>query len=306
MRWRNEQLFHLRQSRPLTEEEQQLYFDNVVSKLFANPEPDQILFSYLENNECIGYGGLVHINWADRNAEVSFIVDTQLETERYSEYFNIFMTMLKAVAFEDLGLHKIYTYAFDLRPHLYSVLESNGFIREATLREHHLYEGKYVNVVIHSIWNDLYDAVNYVDCTREQLLEILTLRNREDVRMWMSNTDVIPVEKHFSFVESLKEDPDRLYFAIYKNGVLIGLYNLHNRGNGVWESGAIADVAFRGTGDTEKWERQMIRSLPKYGIKTVVVKIKHENLRSIGYIKKLGFQEHGRDNVYVYFILPIQ
>lgn len=153
MKWRNEQIYHLRQARPLTEEDQQRYFDNVVSKLYDNPKPDQILFSYLERGTCIGYGGLVHINWIDRNAEISFIMDTQLEAEHFSEHWNNYLTMLKKVAFKDLGLHKMFTYAFDLRPHLYPIFESAGFKREATLKEHCCYNGEYKDVVIHSIWN---------------------------------------------------------------------------------------------------------------------------------------------------------
>ncbi len=154
MKWRNEQIYHLRQARPLTEDDQQRYFDNVVSKLYDTPKPDQILFSYLENDNCIGYGGLVHINWIDCNAEISFIMDTRLEAEHFAENWSNYLTMLKRVAFEDLGLHKIYTYAFDLRPHLYTMLESNGFTREATLKEHCCYNGEYKDVIIHSIWND--------------------------------------------------------------------------------------------------------------------------------------------------------
>ncbi len=177
MKWRNEQIYHLRQARPLKADDQQRYFDNVVSKLYDNPKPDQILFSYLENRRssessesfdshcqvasevdgvkgtCIGYGGLVHINWIDRNGEISFIMDTQLEAEHFQEHWSNWLTMLKKVAFYDLGLHKIYTYAFDLRPHLYTALESNGFTREATLKEHCLFQGEYKDVVIHSIWN---------------------------------------------------------------------------------------------------------------------------------------------------------
>ena len=154
MKWRNEQLYHLRQARPLTEDDQQRYFDNVVSKLFDNPKPDQILFSYLGKGVCIGYGGLVHINWIDRNAEISFIMDTLLESEHFQKHWSNWLTMLKEVAFDDLGLHKIYTYAFDLRPHLYSALENNGFTREATLKEHCLFQGEFKDVVIHSIWNN--------------------------------------------------------------------------------------------------------------------------------------------------------
>ncbi|MBQ9400106.1 MAG: GNAT family N-acetyltransferase [Bacteroidales bacterium] len=153
MKWRNAQIYHLRQTRPLTEEDQQRYFDEVVAGLFDEPRPGQILFSYLEKGVCIGYGGLVHINWTDRNAEISFIMDTALEADHFAEHWSNWLTMLRQVAFDDLGLHKIYTYAFDLRPHLYPVLEANGFRREATLPEHCFHEGRYKDVVIHSILN---------------------------------------------------------------------------------------------------------------------------------------------------------
>lgn len=153
MKWRNEQIYHLRQNKLLTEDDQQRYFDNVVARLFDHPNPDQILFSYLERDSCIGYGGLVHINWTDRHAEISFIMDTSLEKEHFTEHWSRYLTMLKKVAFEDLNLHKMYTYAFDLRPHLYTMLEANGFLREATLKDHCLFEGEYKDVVIHSIWN---------------------------------------------------------------------------------------------------------------------------------------------------------
>lgn len=305
MKWRNEQIYHLRQARPLTEDDQQRYFDNVVSKLYDNPKPDQILFSYLEKGVCIGYGGLVHINWIDRNGEISFIMDTQLEAKHFAEHWSNYLTMLKAVAFDDLGLHKIYTYAFDLRPHLYSMLEVNGYKREATLKEHCLFNGEYKDVVLHSLWNDHYEVINYVDCTREQNLDILALRNRDDVRSWMVNPEVIPEENHFRFVESLKDNPNRLYYAIYKNGVLVGSYNLTNEGDGIWERGIIANPSTQGTGQTENWERQILSSLPSE-IKAVSAKVKQDNLRSIKYHEKLGYKEQNREKEYIYYILRLQ
>ena len=305
MKWRNEQIYHLRQARPLTEDDQQRYFDNVVSKLYDNPKPDQILFSYLEKGVCIGYGGMVHINWIDRNGEISFIMDTKLEAEHFAEHWSNYLTMLKVVAFDDLGLHKIYTYAFDLRPHLYTMLEANGYKREATLKEHCLFNGEYKDVVLHSLWNDRYEVINYVDCTREQNLDILALRNRDDVRSWMVNPEVIPEENHFKFVESLKGNPNRLYYAIYKNGMLVGTYNLTNEGEGIWERGIIANPSTRGTGQTEKWERQILSSLPSE-IKAVSAKVKQDNLRSIKYHEKLGYKEQSRDNEYIYYILKLQ
>ena len=304
MKWRNEQIYHLRQARPLTEDDQQCYFDNVVSKLYDNPKPDQILFSYLEKGVCIGYGGLVHINWIDRNGEISFIMDTQLEKEHFAEHWSNYLTMLKAVAFDDLGLHKIYTYAFDLRPHLYTMLEANGYKREATLKDHCLFNGEYKDVVLHSLWNDRYEVINYVDCTKEQNLDILALRNRDDVRSWMVNPEVIPEENHFKFVESLKGNPNRLYYAIYKNGVLVGTYNLTNEGDGIWERGIIANPSTQGTGQTEKWERQILNSLLS-DIKAVSAKVKQDNVRSVKYHEKLGYKEQSRDIEYIYYMLRL-
>ena len=55
MKWRNEQIYHLRQAKLLTSEDQEDYFKNVVASLFEEEKPNQILFSYLKDNVCIGY-----------------------------------------------------------------------------------------------------------------------------------------------------------------------------------------------------------------------------------------------------------
>lgn len=153
MKWRNEQIYHLRQNKPLTQADQDNYFANVVSKLFAQKAPAQILFSYLENGVCVGYGGLVHINYIDKNAEISFIMNTDLEQNYFEKHWGIYLNLIEQVAFNDLQLHKLFTYAFDLRPHLYMALENNGYVKECELKEHCLFNGVYKNVIIHSKFN---------------------------------------------------------------------------------------------------------------------------------------------------------
>jgi hypothetical protein len=150
MKWRNEQIFHLRQNKELTIDAQEEYFKNVIEKLFIQECPIQILFSFLENNICIGYGGLVHINWIDKNAEISFLMDTELQKQYFSKYWKLFLSLLEKVAFTDLQLHKIYTYAFDLRPYLYNTLEESGYCKEAVLNQHCLFDGNYIDVIIHT------------------------------------------------------------------------------------------------------------------------------------------------------------
>jgi RimJ/RimL family protein N-acetyltransferase len=127
MRWRNEQLYHLRQQKPLSENEQEKYFSIVISPLFEQEQPAQVLFSYLENETCIGYGGLVHINWKDRYAEISFIINTALEKDLFQFHWTTYLSLIEQAAFEGLKLHKIFTYAYDLRPHLYKAVEAAGF-----------------------------------------------------------------------------------------------------------------------------------------------------------------------------------
>ncbi len=150
MKWRNEQIYHLRQQKQLTKEDQENYFSTVINTLFEQGQPGQVLFSYLHDKICIGYGGLVHINWKDKNAEISFIMNTELEKDYFEQHWTTYLSLIEQVAFKGLGLHKIFTYAFDLRPRLYKAVEEAGFTQEARLKEHCFFDGKYIDVVIHS------------------------------------------------------------------------------------------------------------------------------------------------------------
>lgn len=153
MHWRNEQMYHLRQKEPLTIQDQDTYFSNVVEGLFREEKPKNILFSYLKEGKCLGYGGLVHINWEDRNAELSFIMNNELEERFFGVHWINYLTLIEQVAFEDLCLNKIFAYCYDLRPQLYEVLQECGFRKEANLRKHVKFNDGYLDVVIYSKWS---------------------------------------------------------------------------------------------------------------------------------------------------------
>lgn len=150
MKWRNEQIYLLRQTETLTEEGQDLYFRNVVNKLFDEEKPNQILFSFLKGNDCIGYGGLVHINWIDRNAEISFLNKPELnQGNSYLLSFNFFLEMIEEVS-KSLSLHKIYTYGFDISEERFKPLISRGYEFEARLKEHVIVNNSLIDVRIYS------------------------------------------------------------------------------------------------------------------------------------------------------------
>jgi RimJ/RimL family protein N-acetyltransferase len=160
MQWRNEQIYHLRQEKPLTEDDQNNYFDNVVSKLFEQEQPNQILFSYLENDKCVGYGGLVHIDWQNRNAEISLVMNTELEGLFFDKYWSVYLALIEELAFVELNLHKIFTYAFNLRPQIYPILEKNNYNLEAILKEHIFFNNRFIDVYQHMKLNSHQNLVN--------------------------------------------------------------------------------------------------------------------------------------------------
>jgi RimJ/RimL family protein N-acetyltransferase len=149
--WRNEQIEHLRQPTPLTDEMQKAYFENVIFPSFFQSQPQQILFSFLHNDQLIGYGGIVHLNWQEKQGEVSFLIDTRRgkNHEQYHQDFISFLTLIKKVAFKDLKLRRLFTETYAIRPHHIAILESAGFLKEKHLRNHIKINEKFVDAFIH-------------------------------------------------------------------------------------------------------------------------------------------------------------
>ena len=128
MNWRNDQIYHLRQKEILTKENQEKYFKDVIHPSFKAKYPNQLLFSFLNKDQCIGYGGLVHIDWEKKSAEISFIMDTALENNSFEKYWNIFMPLIEVIAFKVLLLKRLTVFSYELRPKLYSILHSNNYL----------------------------------------------------------------------------------------------------------------------------------------------------------------------------------
>jgi RimJ/RimL family protein N-acetyltransferase len=150
--WRNAQMDILRQNAPLTAEAQDRYFRDVVAPLFGAEQPPQLLFSLLLDEELIGYGGLVHIDWNAGRAEISFLLETDRNAHipTFQTDFAAYLHLLRQVAFEDLSLQKINTEAYDVRPYLTAVLEAEGFAEEARLPRHVQVAGQLVDTLFHS------------------------------------------------------------------------------------------------------------------------------------------------------------
>jgi hypothetical protein len=150
MEWRNAQIDILRQKQPLTKISQQDYFDNVVNSLFEKDKPDQILWSFLLNNELIGYGGLVHIDWESKNAEISFVLCNERNNniELFKKDWSNYLDIVVKIAQKELYFNKIYTYAYDIRDYYFEILHKKDFELEARLKKHIFTKGDLYDVLI--------------------------------------------------------------------------------------------------------------------------------------------------------------
>ena len=149
--WRNAQTSILRQMKPITAQEQDAYFRTAIWPDKDSASPANILLSFFENDALIGYGGLVHIAWPHKRAEVSFLLDPvhEAQSERRLALLAEFLELLKEFAFGDLGLHRLTTETYGTRAHIMPTLEQAGFVREGILREHVFKDGIAYDAVLH-------------------------------------------------------------------------------------------------------------------------------------------------------------
>jgi RimJ/RimL family protein N-acetyltransferase len=158
--WRNEQMVVLRQNRLLSESDQVNYYRETVAASFEAEQPKIILFSFLMDCRCIGYGGLTNIDWVSGRAEISFLVDTERSTDEagYREEFSAFLSLMKEVAFTDVHFNRLFTETFDIRPGHIAILEENEFRQEGTMRQHVRIGERYVDSHIHGYLKEYRDA----------------------------------------------------------------------------------------------------------------------------------------------------
>ncbi len=287
MQWRNEQIYHLRQNKPLTIEDQENYFNCVVQNIFNEDRPNQILFSFLKENTCIGYGGLVHINWEDRNAEISFIMKTSLEQQSFDENWRNYLNLIEKVAFNQLSLHKIYTYAFDVRPHLYRALEASDYKLEAILKEQGQILNEFKDVIIHSKF-----GFEFVKASLEHIEITYQWASNETVRKYSFNTKPIQFEEHKSWFLNSINSPNVDYYLFTLNKRPIGSFKVNMTSCDIGLISFLIDPDYQGKGYGKTIIRCGIQFLKNINtrIKRLNAEVLIENTASIKVFENIGFQ----------------
>lgn len=134
-----------------------------------------------------------------------------------------------------------------------------------------------------------YRFVNYLDVSAEESLQILELRNREEIRKWMVNDEPISQANHFRFMESLVDKERCDYFMIKDpSGNFIGTVNITALSPDEAERGIFINPDFQNQGHASQSLAEFYSKLSSLGIKSVITKVKTENVASNALEKKLG------------------
>jgi len=150
--WRNAQLDVLRQAAPLSEEDQDRYYDLVIRPQLDQEAPAQVLVAMLEDDRLVGYGGLVHISWPNRRAEISFMTEpSRLDEATFRSDWGLFLDLMIEVARDRLHLHRLTTETYEIRAIVLDQLDRAGFEREGILRQHVWLDDRYVDAVLHGL-----------------------------------------------------------------------------------------------------------------------------------------------------------
>jgi RimJ/RimL family protein N-acetyltransferase len=150
--WRNEQTFIERQWKPLTDFNQDKWWFRI------NEGDKEVVFGIrneLENGDVvlIGYCALVYIDWLNRRAEYSILVDKEYNIA-YDEIFNKTTEFMTDYGFNTMDLRKITTEVFSHRKHVIELLEKFDFKRQGVLEKHVLKEGVYYDSILHALFKN--------------------------------------------------------------------------------------------------------------------------------------------------------
>jgi len=285
MKWRNEQMYHLRQNERLTPEKQDKYFEKVLDKLFEENQPKQILFSYLKNDKCIGYGGLVHIDWTKKTAELSFIMDTLLEKKEFEKHWLNFIHLIDTVAFSELQFKNIFTYAYDLRPHLYPVLEKAGFEQEKILRDTIRINDQPVNVIIHKKNSP---EIIFEDAGEDDLKLLYDWVNDDLVRQQSFHSEKISLEEHQKWFRNKLKNPKAILWIAKIENKPTGLvrFDIKNKQATI---GISIDKKYRGKGYGSKILSRATEEFIRLFKLPVFAYIKPDNSASQRAFEKAGY-----------------
>lgn len=124
-----------------------------------------------------------------------------------------------------------------------------------------------------------------LDQTQQELF--LTWRNHPDIRKWMIDDTVIPLEDHLRFIDLLGSKTDRCYFLVQQDAQYLGVVDLTNIQPESAELGIYANPTMRGVGNILM--DALITHATTLGISKLIANVFINNVRALRLYQEFGF-----------------
>ena len=71
-----------------------------------------------------------------------------------------------------------------------------------------------------------YSFKNFTSLSEAEIYQVWEWRNHAEIRKWMYNQDIIPLEKHIQFITGLKNNITKLYWLVQRKNISIGVLSV--------------------------------------------------------------------------------
>jgi len=172
----------------------------------------------------------------------------------------------------------------DNQEDMYSYLLKNGYMVMKELDSQRLKDIVDIKLNV--------ELINFTNLSLEEKKMILEWRNHKDIRKWMYNREIIGLDEHLNYIDSLTSKKDRLYFMVKYRGEVIGVIDFTNIDyiNKRTDFGIYAEPNSRGFG---KILMSTIIYYAFYNFKMdrLIAEVFTENFKAISLYKKFNFRE---------------
>jgi UDP-4-amino-4,6-dideoxy-N-acetyl-beta-L-altrosamine N-acetyltransferase len=139
------------------------------------------------------------------------------------------------------------------------------------------------------------ELINFIDMSLEEKKMVLKWRNHKEIRKFMYNRDIIPLNSHLKYIESLKESKTKIYFLVKKENNYIGTIDFTDINLKQKECylGLYAKPYLKGVGNI-LMETIIDYAFNTLNIQKLKLEVQSENQRAIKLYKRFQFKEFNR------------
>ncbi len=132
--------------RPRSREVDEAWYTKLIN------DPGTRIFSIESDNGFIGVIYITRIDLRNRNALLSVMIGEKRDWDKGCGTQAI--RQIKDIAFNELGLHKLFLYVASYNKRAIKVYEKSGFVVEGELKEHLVVDGNFEDWVVMSLFNN--------------------------------------------------------------------------------------------------------------------------------------------------------